>query len=171
MRAEIITIAAMLIACDRPGGRPGPPPGGGVILPPIETSTGEGDAPGPRLDLGDWPELSTSSTSDMGSSGTGGVGTSTGEGSTTDEGTSSGTSGTGSGTSGTSDASTGGSTGEPLPACPCTAEAAAAMNLCGLPPGTCEPVKPGGYCDPNGDSNFADGDWVLGWEHWSALCN
>lgn len=72
--------------------------------------------------------------------------------------------------SGTGPQGSSGSTGDPLPACPCTPEAAAAMNLCGLPPGTCEPVNPGGYCDPNGDGSFADGNWDLGWVQWQSLC-
>jgi hypothetical protein len=38
-------------------------------------------------------------------------------------------------------------------------------NTCGSPPSTpgCEMTFPGGYCDPNGDASYADGDWQRGW--------
>lgn len=55
--------------------------------------------------------------------------------------------------------------GDPPPAstCPCTGD-----NRCANPPSTagCPMTSPGGYCDPNGDGSFTDGDWVKGWtEH------
>jgi hypothetical protein len=31
-------------------------------------------------------------------------------------------------------------------------------------------VQPGGLCDPDSDENFADADWVLGWQLWLAKC-
>lgn len=54
--------------------------------------------------------------------------------------------------------------------CDCMPEAAAAMNVCGSLPGACEAVTPGGYCDPDGDGDHADGDWVRGWHEWTAKC-
>lgn len=59
---------------------------------------------------------------------------------------------------------------ECLTECPCAPEAAEAKNVCGLQPGACDAVNPGGLCDPDGDGSFADGDWVLGWQLWSAKC-
>lgn len=92
---------------------------------------------------------------------TGGESTSTGEGSTGPATTSGGTSTGG-------DTSTGGeSTGEPPPECPCED---GADNVCDLAPGTCPPTMPGGYCDPDGDGAFFDGDWTLGWQEYKAAC-
>ena len=28
----------------------------------------------------------------------------------------------------------------------------------------------GGYCDPNGDGSYADGDWSRGWSDYRARC-
>jgi hypothetical protein len=124
MRAIIITIAAWSAACDRPGGRPGPPSGGGVVLPPVETGTGEDR---PRLDLGDWPALDMGGGVDLGLPQ---AETSTGEAPGDSSGTSTGAASTGTTTGttggGTTGEAPGSSSGEPLPACPCTPEAAAA---------------------------------------------
>jgi hypothetical protein len=57
---------------------------------------------------------------------------------------------------------------DPPPAgCPCTGD-----NRCANPPGTpgCPMTAPGGYCDPNGDGSFTDGDWVKGWSDHAAQC-
>lgn len=165
-----VILFLLIVACDRPGGRPGPPPVGGIDLP--DTSTGGEGEPPLRFDLGVWPALDVGGGLDLGlpqaeSTGDTGFAGSTGT-------TSASTGEPGSTSTGeeTSTGPPGSSSGEPppLPPCPCTAEAAAAKNLCGLPPGTCPPVMPGGYCDPNGDGAFADGDWNQGWADWVALC-
>ena len=170
----IILAAVAIAACDIHEGRPGgAPPGPGVTVPGDSTgepagSTGER----PRLDLGDWPEppgeTSTGSTGEA--PGTTGEPGSTGGTSTGGEAT--GSSGAASTGEDTSTGEPGSSSGDPPPLtpCPCAPEAAAAMNVCGLPPGTCPPVTPGGYYDPNGNHDFADGDWVLGWQEWTAKC-
>jgi hypothetical protein len=31
-------------------------------------------------------------------------------------------------------------------------------------------TAPGGYCDPDGDGDFADADWVRGWREHQAEC-
>ena len=31
-------------------------------------------------------------------------------------------------------------------------------------------VKPGGYCDPNGDGGFDDADWVKGYSEYQQAC-
>lgn len=43
--------------------------------------------------------------------------------------------------------------------CPC---APGITSFCQLPPQTCSAVNVGGYCDPNGDGQFQDGDWTKG---------
>lgn len=57
-----------------------------------------------------------------------------------------------------------------LSPCPCTPEAAALKSFCALLPGACPATEPGGYCDPDGDGNPADGDWTLGSVQWAAKC-
>lgn len=52
--------------------------------------------------------------------------------------------------------------------CPC---APGVDNVCKLAPGTCSAVKPGGLCDPNGDGQFFDGDFTLGWKLYQAKCS
>lgn len=59
---------------------------------------------------------------------------------------------------------------ECLTECPCEPEANEGKNVCYLAPGTCDATKPGGLCDPDADGGFADGDWILGWQLWSAKC-
>lgn len=54
--------------------------------------------------------------------------------------------------------------------CPCAAEGAEVSNVCGLDLGACEAVTPGGYCDPDGDGDRADGDWNRGSQEWAAKC-
>lgn len=51
--------------------------------------------------------------------------------------------------------------------CPCTGD-----NRCANPPNTagCPMTSPGGYCDPNGDGNFTDGDWTKGWYDHQGEC-
>jgi hypothetical protein len=53
------------------------------------------------------------------------------------------------------------------PSCPCTSD-----NRCANPPSTpgCPMTSPGGYCDPNGDGSFTDGDWVKGYYDHAAEC-
>ncbi len=48
--------------------------------------------------------------------------------------------------------------------CPCST-APAFDNFCDHPPSTqgCAMTQPGGYCDPNGDSSYTDGDWNRGY--------
>jgi len=45
-------------------------------------------------------------------------------------------------------------------------------NFCHHPPRTtnCPMTFPGGYCDPNGNSQYEDGDWVLGYYHYLGEC-
>ena len=61
------------------------------------------------------------------------------------------------------------STPPPANDCPCRADG---DNLCsyGISVTGCAMTFPGGYCDPNGDGNFADGDWVRGWTEYRAIC-
>ncbi|MBI2897437.1 MAG: hypothetical protein HYY06_28015 [Deltaproteobacteria bacterium] len=61
---------------------------------------------------------------------------------------------------------------DPVPdSCPCPA-GDGADNLCDQPPRTegCPMTSPGGYCDPDGDGSYEDGDWVRGWYDFSAHC-
>jgi hypothetical protein len=46
-------------------------------------------------------------------------------------------------------------------------------NYCLYPANTagCGMTAPGGYCDPNGDGNFGDADWVRGYNEYQASCN
>ena len=55
----------------------------------------------------------------------------------------------------------------PEPSCPCIGD-----NFCAHPPSTsgCEMTHPGGYCDPNGDGSYDDGDWVRGWAEHGERC-
>lgn len=59
----------------------------------------------------------------------------------------------------------------PFPACPCIV-AQGVDNFCHYGPSHagCPMTAPGGYCDPNGDASFDDGDWVQGWHDWHAQC-
>ena len=34
----------------------------------------------------------------------------------------------------------------------------------------CPMTAPGGYCDPDGDGDLGDADWVRGWREHHALC-
>ena len=44
-------------------------------------------------------------------------------------------------------------------------------NICLYgPTDGCEPTAPGGYCDPNGDGDFSDADWVRGWVAFQTEC-
>ncbi len=45
-------------------------------------------------------------------------------------------------------------------------------NFCFHPPGTtdCPMTHPGGYCDPNGDASYEDGDWNRGFTEYKAQC-
>lgn len=171
-----------LAACDRGEDREASPPSWPSVHVPEDSTTGSGGGLA-RLDLSSWPDLppetttgeagSTSST--VTSSPTTGDGTST-TGDTSSSGTTGGSStseaSTGStdstGSTGTGEASS--TTGAPPSPCPCDPDAAAAENFCGLAPGVCEATAPGGYCDPNGDTSYADGDWVLGWQEWAEKC-
>lgn len=51
--------------------------------------------------------------------------------------------------------------------CPCpeTTE-----SFCDYPQDACRMTAPGGYCDPNGDGNFADADWARGWNEFQSVC-
>ena len=53
--------------------------------------------------------------------------------------------------------------------CPCLKNT---DNYCFYPRDTpgCDMVKPGGYCDPNGDGDFSDGDWQRGWYEYKNNC-
>jgi hypothetical protein len=45
-------------------------------------------------------------------------------------------------------------------------------NICDVPPDSadCGPTQPGGYCDPNGDGLYDDGDWQRGYYDWLGEC-
>lgn len=45
-------------------------------------------------------------------------------------------------------------------------------NLCHVLPETagCPMTARGGYCDPNGDRSYTDGDWVRGYDEARANC-
>lgn len=49
---------------------------------------------------------------------------------------------------------------------------AASNNICHAAPGTavCPPTRAGGYCDPNGDANYVDGDFNQGALHFQMFC-
>ena len=51
--------------------------------------------------------------------------------------------------------------------CPC---APGITTFCNLAPGVCSATKPGGYCDPNGDGAYFDGDFTKGNMEHSAKC-
>lgn len=51
--------------------------------------------------------------------------------------------------------------------CPC---APGITTFCNLAPGVCSATKPGGYCDPNGDGQFFDGDFTKGNLEHTAKC-
>jgi hypothetical protein len=58
----------------------------------------------------------------------------------------------------------------PAPAgCPCWTDV---DNYClyGGSVEGCGMTWPGGYCDPNGDGDFGDADWVRGWNEFKAAC-
>ena len=150
----------------------------------IEDSTGAATDPEPlRLDLPAWEPWTTGTTGELdSSSGDTSTGAPTTSGDVTgapvaqttgaelSSGSSGDTSGETSGSSGPDDTSSGAdssSTGEPAPACPCEP---GADNVCDLPPGACPATMPGGYCDPDGDGAFFDGNWDLGWIEYQAKC-
>jgi hypothetical protein len=60
---------------------------------------------------------------------------------------------------------------EPWPGCPCIS-APGVDNFCHYGPSYpgCPMTAPGGYCDPNGDGSFVEGDWNQGWFDWHAQC-
>jgi hypothetical protein len=60
-------------------------------------------------------------------------------------------------------------TGSPYPDCACDRT----DNYCQHLPSTpgCPMTFPGGYCDPNGDGSYGDGDWNLGWYEYQGYCN
>ncbi len=57
----------------------------------------------------------------------------------------------------------------PLGLCPC---AGVENNFCQHAPNTadCPMTMPGGYCDPNGDGSYVDGDWPKGYYDYAAAC-
>ncbi len=57
----------------------------------------------------------------------------------------------------------------PYPNCPCDRT----DNYCHHAPQTngCPMTFPGGYCDPNGDGSYADGDWTRGYNEYQSYCN
>jgi len=68
------------------------------------------------------------------------------------------------------------SSGEPEPepepepgGCPCVA---GVDNFCFYAPSTpgCAMTAPNGYCDPDGNGDFGDADWVEGWYGYAAQC-
>lgn len=59
---------------------------------------------------------------------------------------------------------------DPYPDCACPV--APSNNLCHNAASTpgCPMTYPGGYCDPNGDASFFDGNWDKGWYDYQAYC-
>lgn len=59
----------------------------------------------------------------------------------------------------------------PFPTCPCLS-APGVDNFCHYGPSYpgCPMTAPGGYCDPNGDGSFAEGNWEQGWYDWHDQC-
>jgi hypothetical protein len=55
--------------------------------------------------------------------------------------------------------------------CPCLNQPGV-DNFCHYGPSYpgCPMTTPGGYCDPNGDASFVEGNWVLGYDEWHAQC-
>ena len=53
--------------------------------------------------------------------------------------------------------------------CPCFG---GVDNFCFYPPSTsgCSMTYPGGYCDPDGDGDYSDGDWVRGYFEYQDAC-
>lgn len=169
------------------------PEGARLDLPQVGTSTGADLSTGAgtsgdvaALDLGmvaaDLGDASTSSTGEGSSTSTGEPGTtSTGEGSTV------GTSSTGEppvpdfcGDGVCTGAETepacwgtgfcpGDCLSQPkcLSDCPCSP---GITTFCNLAPDVCSATKPGGYCDPNGDGAYFDGDWTKGTMEHTAKC-
>ncbi len=179
---RVLLTLALVGQCGVEGRQAGPP----AAITGIHVETSEGASTGDpevRLDLGAW-EPWTTGESTGGSSGgeestggdfpttgssSGAASESTGGESTGDDSTGSTGAGSTSSGSSTSETSTGGdySTGEPLTDCPCED---GADNVCDLAPGTCSATMPGGYCDPNGDGAYFDGDFNLGWKEYQAKC-
>jgi hypothetical protein len=64
-----------------------------------------------------------------------------------------------------------GYTAEPTGDC-CRPDDADVTNFCHLPPDTagCTMTARGGYCDPNRDADYTDGDWVHGYFHYQQIC-
>jgi hypothetical protein len=60
---------------------------------------------------------------------------------------------------------------EDPPAASCACKAGVS-NFCHYAPKTegCAMTFPGGYCDPNGDGSYADGDWNTGWYEFNGQC-
>ncbi|UXI68643.1 PA14 domain-containing protein [Tahibacter amnicola] len=56
----------------------------------------------------------------------------------------------------------------PYPSCPCNR----ADNYCQHGPSTpgCPMTSPGGYCDPNGNGGYEDGDWTRGYYEYQQYC-
>lgn len=56
--------------------------------------------------------------------------------------------------------------------CPCNPGDPNFNNFCYWPPNTggCPMTMGGGYCDPNGDGSYQDGDWNQGWYDYQAQC-
>lgn len=55
--------------------------------------------------------------------------------------------------------------------CPCVGDPDF-VNYCQFVPGTqdCPMTAPGGYCDPNGDGDYADADWAKGEADYAWQC-
>jgi hypothetical protein len=55
--------------------------------------------------------------------------------------------------------------------CPCLM-APGVDNFCHYGPSYpgCPMTVPGGYCDPNGDGSFVEGNWEQGWYDWQEQC-
>lgn len=173
-----IMICALATRCDGGDGRSAGPP---AAVTGVHVETSEGASSGPdqsRLDLGAWEPWTTGEGTGEPSTGAPAVPTTSGTSTGTDESTSGGTStGEDPGTS-TGAASTGGttggsstgddtSTGELVTDCPCQD---GADNVCDLAPGTCSATMPGGYCDPDADGAYFDGDWTLGAQEYTQKC-
>ena len=60
------------------------------------------------------------------------------------------------------------SSSNPYPSCPCNRT----DNYCQHPPNTpgCPMTSNHGYCDPDNNGDYSDGDWTRGWYEYNDYC-
>lgn len=166
-----LAVALLLLGCDAAEEGRGP----GIYAPGFTTSTTTGGEAETSTSSGSGSTSSTSSTvplpatssaettaaettgsTSSGADTTGGP-TTTGDGTTT---------GTTTGDATGPDTTT----GDELP-CPCLPGIQAGQNVCAVEPTPeCPATLPGGLCDPDGDGDFDDADWIGGYKAYLAAC-